>query len=107
MTALLDALAGAKVYDLAQPYFVGMPHHPAHPPFLYSLVKQHGEYIGPAGHSSASDAIALGNFSCGGRLFGDAEVEAVQSYGGGIQRHPIDGVPPILRRGVLLDIAGA
>ena len=25
MTPLLDALAGAKVYDLAQPYFIGMP----------------------------------------------------------------------------------
>ena len=22
------------VYDLAQPYFTGMPHHPTHPPFL-------------------------------------------------------------------------
>jgi kynurenine formamidase len=118
MTPLFDALAGAKVYDLAQPYFIGMPHHPSHPPFLYSLVKQHGEFVGPIGNSSASDAIALGthvgthidalcHFSCGGRLFGGDEVAAVQSYGGGVQRHPIDAVPPILRRGVLLDVAGA
>ena len=56
----LDWIAGAQVYDLAQPYFVGMPHHPAHPPFLFSLVKSHGEYVGPAGNSSASDAIADG-----------------------------------------------
>ena len=60
MNALLESLAAAKVYDLAQPYFVGMPHHPSHPPFLYSLVKQHGEYVGLGGASSASDAIALG-----------------------------------------------
>jgi kynurenine formamidase len=117
MTPLLDALSGAKVYDLAQPYFVGMPHHPSHPPFLYSLVKQHGEFVGPIGNSSASDAIALGthvgthidalcHFSCGGRLFGGDEVAALQSYGAGVQRHAIDGVPPILRRGVLLDVAG-
>jgi kynurenine formamidase len=117
MTPLVDALAGAKVYDLAQSYFIGMPHHPAHPPFLYSLVKQHGEFVGPIGNSSASDAIALGthvgthidalcHFSCGGRLFGGDEVAAVQSYAGGVQRHPIDAVPPILRRGVLLDVAG-
>jgi kynurenine formamidase len=116
MTPLFDALAGAKVYDLAQPYFVGMPHHPSHPPFLYSLVKQHGEYVGPIGNSSASDAIALGthvgthidalcHFSCGGRLYGDADA-AAQSYTGGLERHPIDAVPPILRRGVLLDVAG-
>jgi kynurenine formamidase len=116
MTPLFDALAGAKVYDLAQPYFVGMPHHPSHPPFLYSLVKQHGEYIGPIGNSSASDAIALGthvgthidalcHFSCGGRMYGDADA-AAQSYTGGVARHPIDAVAPILRRGVLLDVAG-
>jgi kynurenine formamidase len=118
MTPLFDALAGAKVYDLAQSYFVGMPHHPSHPPFLYSLVKQHGEFVGPIGNSSASDAIAMGthvgthidalcHFSCGGRLFGGDEVAAVQSYAGGVERHPIDTVPPILRRGVLLDVAGA
>lgn len=118
MTPLLDALAGAKVFDLAQPYFTGMPHHPSHPPFLYSLVKQHGEYLGPAGHSSASDAIALGthvgthidalcHFSCGGRLFGGAEAAESQSYASGLAQHPIDAVAPILRRGILLDVAGA
>ena len=111
---LLDCLTGAKVYDLAQPYFVGMPHHPSHPPFLYSLVKQHGEYVGPAGNSSASDAIALGShvgthidafchFSCGGKLYGG--VEPKQSYGGGLKNYSIDTIPPIVRRGVLLDIA--
>src|SRR3954468_2230005 len=118
MTPLLEALAGAKIYDLAQPYFVGMPHHPSHPPFLYSLVKQHGEYVGPIGNSSASDAIALGthvgthidalcHFSCGGRLYGDADAAASQSYAGGLAQHPIHEVAPILRRGVLLDVAGA
>ena len=60
MTNLIEILAGARVFDLAQPYFVGMPHHPSHPPFLFSLVKQHGEYVGPIGNSSASDALALG-----------------------------------------------
>jgi kynurenine formamidase len=117
MKSLLDSLSTAKVYDLAQPYFVGMPHHPVHPPFLYSLVKQHGEYFGPTGNSSASDAIALGthvgthidgfcHFSCGGRLFGGDDVASVQSYTGGLERHSIEAVAPILRRGVLLDVAG-
>ena len=116
MQPFLDLLAGAKIYDLAQPYFTGMPHHPSHPPFLFSLVKQHGEYLGPAGNSSASDAMALGthvgthidalcHFSCDGRLHGGAEAASAQSYGGGLQKHPIDAVAPILRRGVLLDVA--
>jgi kynurenine formamidase len=118
MSPLLDLLASARVYDLAQPYFTGMPHHPAHPPFLFSLVKAHGEYLGPIGNSSASDAIALGShvgthidalchFSCGGKLYGGDEAAGLQSYGGGLRRDSIDTVPPILRRGVLLDIAGS
>jgi kynurenine formamidase len=118
MTPISELLTGATVYDLAQPYFVGMPHHPSHPPFLYSLVKQHGDYVGPAGNSSAADAIALGthlgthidalcHFSCGGKLHGGDEAAAAQSYAGGLRRHSIDTIAPILRRGVLLDVAGA
>jgi kynurenine formamidase len=117
MPNLLEILAGARVFDLAQPYFVGMPHHPSHPPFLFGLVKQHGEFIGPIGNSSASDALALGShvgthidalchFSCGGKLYGGHDVAAAQSYRRGLLRHSVDGVAPILRRGVLLDIAG-
>ena len=116
MTPLFESLAGARVFDLAQPYFVGMPHHPAHPPYLYSLVKQHGEYVGPGGVSSASDSIALGShvgthidglshFSCAGKMFGGEDAVAAQSWGGGMTRHAIDGVPPLIRRGVLLDCA--
>jgi kynurenine formamidase len=117
MSPLLHLLTSAKVHDLAQPYFTGMPHHPSHPPFLFSLVKSHGEYLGPNGASSASDAIALGShvgthidalchFSCGGKLHGGAPAAGRQSYGGGLREFSIDTVPPILRRGVLLDIAG-
>ncbi|HWC95692.1 MAG TPA: cyclase family protein [Candidatus Sulfopaludibacter sp.] len=106
-----------KLYDLAQPYFVGMPHHPSHPPFLFSLVKQHGEYVGPTGNSSASDAIALGShvgthidalchFSCGGKLHGGLPVADEQSYAGGLRKYAIDTIAPIYRRGVLLDLAG-
>ena len=105
------------VYDLAQPYFTGMPHHPTHPPFLFSLVKQHGEYTGPAGHSSACESIALGchvgthidalcHYSCHGKLHGGQEAASVQSYAGGLQALSAETIGPILRRGVLLDIAG-
>ena len=58
-----------------------MPHHPAHPPFLFSLNKKHGDYVGPGGVGSASESLALGghvgthldalcHFSCGGNLHG-------------------------------------
>lgn len=108
--------AGTRLFDLAQPYFTGMPHHPSHPPFLFGLVKQHGDYVGESGNSSASDALALGShvgthidglchFSCGGKLHGGEDAAAAQSYRDGLSRHSIDTVDPIFRRGVLLDIA--
>jgi kynurenine formamidase len=117
MNSLLELLRAAKVYDLAQPYFTGMPHYPTHPPFLFSLTKQHGDAVGPAGNSSAADAIAMGShvgthidalchFSCGGKLHGGDDAAPLQSYGGGLRKHSVDTVAPILRRGVLLDIAG-
>jgi kynurenine formamidase len=118
MQELLGLIAKAKIYDLAQPYFVGMPHHPVHPPFLFSLNKKHGDYVAPGGVSSASEALGLGghlgthidalcHFSCGGRLHGGAEANPLQSYGGGLQRLSVDTIAPMLRRGVLLDIAGS
>ena len=117
MTELLNLIEEAKVYDLAQPYFVGMPHHPVHPPFLFGLSKKHGDYVAPGGASSAAEAITLGghvgthidalcHFSCGGKLHGGTEAAAVQSYGGGLEELSVDTIAPILRRGVLLDIAG-
>jgi kynurenine formamidase len=114
---LLRITSSARVLDLAQPWFVGMPHHPSHPPFLFSLNKKHGDYVGPGGVSSASESLALGghvgthldalcHFSCGGELHGGRRAENIQSYGGGLGALTVDTVAPILRRGVLLDIAG-
>jgi kynurenine formamidase len=118
MPTLLEQFQRARVYDLGQPYFSGMPHWPSHPPFLYGLTKRHGDTVGPAGNSSAADAMALGShvgthidalchFSCGGLLHGGHPVDGLQSYGDGLGMYSVDTVAPILRRGVLLDLAGA
>jgi hypothetical protein len=58
--SLLNLLHNARMYDLAQPYFIGMPHHPSHPPFLFSLNKMHGDYVMPNGGSYTSESLALG-----------------------------------------------
>jgi kynurenine formamidase len=116
MRDLLERLSAAKIYDLGQPYFTGMPHWPAHPPFLYGLTKLHGDDVGPAGHSSASDAIAMGghagthidalcHFSRKGKFHGGCDVDGLQSYTGGIAQLGADTIAPIVRRGVLLDLA--
>jgi kynurenine formamidase len=116
MTSLFDVLANARVFDLAQPYYQGMPHSPGHPPFLFGLTKLHGEYVGANGASSVSDSMALSghsgthidalcHFSSHGALYGGVAAAGVQSYSDGMARHSIDNVAPILRRGVLLDLA--
>ncbi len=118
MSELFRLLHNARVYDLGQPYFTGMPHFPTHPPFLFGLTKKHGDLVGPGGMSSSADSIALGghvgthidalsHFSRAGKMHGGIEVEAIQSYADGIQELDIASAPPILRRGVLLDIAGS
>jgi kynurenine formamidase len=115
--SLLKQLNNTKTYDLAHPYFVGMPHHPSHPPFLFSLNKMHGDYVMPNGGSATSESLAMGghmgthidalcHFSCGGKLFGGHDVASAQSYGEGMKQLSIDTLAPIVRRGVLLDIAG-
>jgi kynurenine formamidase len=104
-----------NIYDLGQPYFVGMPHHPAHPPFLRSLNKLHGESVLPNGASSSSETITLGghvgthidalsHFSCDGKMHGG--VTPTQSYADGVAQYGVDEIAPIYRRGVLFDIAG-
>src|SRR6201990_569872 len=79
--------------------------------------KMLGDYVMPNGGSYTSEALALGghmgthidalcHFSCGGKLHGGHEVASAQSYSGGMKQHSVDTLAPIVRRGVLLDIAG-
>jgi len=40
-TTIAETVRQAKVYDLGQPYWWGMPVHPADPPFLIFLYRYH------------------------------------------------------------------
>lgn len=115
---LLDLLESAEIHDLGQPYFVGMPHHPAHPPYQYSLSKAHGEFVRENGSSAAAEAIALGghvgthidalsHFSMCGKFFKGVATQSNQSYGGGMTEYGVETIKPILHRGVLLDVAAS
>lgn len=103
---LLSCFRDARLVDLAQPYFPGMPHWPSHPPFALARTKEHGDYLLPGGASSAAELIALGthtgthidglgHFSCAGRFF----------HGAPFEHLGIDTLVPILRRGVFCDLA--
>jgi kynurenine formamidase len=117
LNELLDLIRGCTVYDLAQPYFPGMPHFPTHPPYLFGLTRKHGDMVLEGNVSSSAEAIAFGghvgthidalcHFSCDGKLYGGIQASSVQSQDGGFSELSVDTIEPILRRGVLLDIAG-
>lgn len=116
--SLIDLLLSARVYDLEQPRFAGMPIHPSHRPgYHYALHRRHRDTKEPEGpRSSASGMLtmmehtgthidALCHQACGLRMYGDVAVEGVETPAG-FTRLGIETVPPLVRRGVLLDVAG-
>jgi kynurenine formamidase len=116
VSELLDLIRRHTVYDLAQPYFAGMPHFPTHPPYLFGLTRKHGDLLLEGNVSSSAEGIAFGghvgthidalcHFSRDGKLHGGIQAAAVQSDYGGFSELGVDTIEPMLRRGVLLDIA--
>lgn len=102
----LKAARAARIVDLAQPYFPGMPHWPTHPPFACARTKEHGDYVLPGGASSAAELVALGthvgthidalcHFSRNGRMHGGRDARALG----------IDTLQPLVARGLLFDAA--
>ena len=116
----IDSLLTARVYDLEQPRFAGMPIHSAHKPgYFYSLHRRHRDTYKPdtqGPRSSASGMLTMMEHSgthldalchqahelC---LFGGVEVDRVETPAG-FTRFGIETVPPLVRRGVLLDVCG-
>jgi kynurenine formamidase len=63
VTALSDALAGARVYDLEQPRHAGAPVWPAHEPgVLLKLHRRHEAGLGEA-RTSASALLVMAEHS--------------------------------------------
>ena len=115
--AFIDRLTSARVYDLGMPFEMGMPAAPSQP-FIFALQRRHGDYPRPNGADSATDVItlflhtgthldALGHFSESGKLHGGLDAAEVQQGARGLTALGIETVGPVVRRGVLLDVAGA
>jgi kynurenine formamidase len=105
-----------EVFDLGMEYYMGMPHHPNHPPFAFSLTKVHGDVVYQEGVSAANCMFvtgghtgthfdAHGHVSKNGKVYSVGEIGPWQDYGG-LKKGGIDRVAPVVARGVLLDIAG-
>jgi kynurenine formamidase len=121
MTAsLAELLQRARVYDLEQPRFVGMPIHPVHRPgYFYALHRRHRDTYRPDAQgprSSASGVLtmmehagthvdALCHQANELRMFGGVAVDGAETPAG-FSRLGVETVPPLLRRGVLLDVCG-
>lgn len=121
MTAsLADLLRAARVYDLEQPRFQGMPIHASHKPgYFYALHRRHRDTFEPARHgprSSASGTLsmmehsgthidALCHQATDLRLFGGIPTDKAETPTG-FTCLGVETVPPLLGRGVLLDLAG-
>jgi kynurenine formamidase len=117
---LADAIRSAQVYDLEQPRFFGMPVYPSHKPgYFYALHRRHRDGYQPAQQGPRTGAAgmltmmehtgthidALCHQACGLKLYGDLPVEGVETAAG-FTKLGIETVPPLLGRGVLLDVAG-
>lgn len=117
--ALSDRLRAARVIDLEQPRFAGMPTHPAHrPAYFYGLYRRHRDTYRPdtEGPRSGSSGVltmmehsgthidALCHQACDLRLHGDLSVDDVETPSG-FKQLGIETVPPLLARAVLLDVA--
>jgi kynurenine formamidase len=114
---LLEALGSARVFDLEQLRYAGAPTHVAyqHPGFNYFLNRQHARGA-PEARTSASGIVvmpehsgthidALSHQAENLTLHGGVHVDGVQTSVG-FRVLGIDTMPPLVARGVLLDIAG-
>lgn len=115
--ALLGTVrGGVDVVDLGRQLRVGMPQSPNHPQFWHTLPRRHGDMTRADGGSAANDMITMGchvgthidalaHVSHDGLMFGG--VDAMQAgIGGKYDALGVHTIAPMIRRGVLLDIAG-
>jgi kynurenine formamidase len=114
---LADALRSARAYDLEQPRYAGAPVFPSHEPgLLVHLHRRHEPGLGEA-RTSASALLVMTEHSgthidalCHQaedlRLHGGVEVDATVQTSTGFTQLGVDTIPPLVARGVLLDVAG-
>jgi kynurenine formamidase len=121
MPSLFKILTRCKIYDLEQERFYGMPTYPSHKPgYFYTLYRQHRSTYNPKEYgqrSSASGMIvtmehagthidALCHQAYDMKLHGNLLVNNEIETPFGFNKLSIEKIPPIITRGILLDVAG-
>jgi kynurenine formamidase len=115
--ALIGQLVNARAIDLEQPRFAGMPMFPANAPnYAFMLHRRHEE--GLESRTSAAGVIltadhagthvdALCHQAENMQMFGGVAVTAANQGPGGVGILSAELLPPIIRRGVLIDLVEA
>ena len=117
--SLVEQLARARVFDLEQPRFAGMPVHPAHQPgYFYALHRRHRDSYRPDkyGPRSGSSGVLTMMEHSGTHIDALCHQAADLAFHGGVRVDDVertDGftqlgaetIRPLLGRGVLLDVA--
>jgi kynurenine formamidase len=113
---MIGYLADARVIDLEQPRFAGMPMFPANAPnYAFMLHRRHEK--GLESRTSAAGMIltadhagthvdALCHQAENMHMFGGVAVSAANQGPGGVGVLSAELLPPMIRRGVLVDLAG-
>lgn len=115
MEELLRLLRNAQTYDLAVPVSHQLPVWHNHAQYSMSMFRRHGDVRGEE-FSSASEILVMSghtgthidapaHISRHGRLYGGVDALDCQGWRG-MKSLGIETVPPLLTRGVLLDVAG-
>jgi kynurenine formamidase len=116
--SVVEALRGARAYDLEQPRYAGAPVFGAHEPGVILNLHRRHERDTQEARTSASGMLvmtehsgthidALCHQAYEGRMHGGVEVTGRVQTSTGFTALGIDTVTPIVARGVLLDVAGA
>ncbi len=113
---LSKALLNTVVFDLEQPRFIGAPIHPNHwPGFVYTLHRHHVPTPGDV-RTSASGTVtmqehsgthidALCHQALEMKMYGGVQVDSAVQTPLGFTELGVETIEPIIRPGVLLDIA--
>lgn len=123
---LHDLIARARIYDLGQCYWNGMPVHPFDPPFQYLLFDYHEHTLKDIGKISPGFSHAIGmlmtsmhagtHFDAPIHMSQDLKVQGIDitpyQRGHGFvdlpaPLHAMEKVPPLVLRSVLFDIPRA
>ncbi|KOX10684.1 cyclase [Micromonospora sp. NRRL B-16802] len=108
---------GVRVFDLGRLLFVGMPQSPNHPHYWHALPRRHGDMVRADGGSASNDIITMGthvgthidafaHVSQDGRLVDGSDAYDA-SVGGRFAKLGAHTIPPMVCRGVLLDVPTA